>query len=228
MGRVLVIDGDGSRRVALASALGSESHDVELAGSLAAGLHLARTSLPDVVIVESMLPDGDAVGLLARLRAEPTPVPPVVLVVSPSSAESDRVSAFEGGADDYVVRPFSTREVLLRVRALLRRVGSRARPADEVVALGPLRIDRYARKVALGGTPVTLTRREFDLLLRLVDARGRVLTRAVLVTELWPEDAGSLRVVDTTMKRIRRKVPWLAPRLRTVRGVGYELSDEDP
>lgn len=225
MPRVLVIDGDGSRRVALAAALAAAGHDIELAASAAAGLPLARTSTPDIVLVEAAIPDGSGPAVCARLREEQTTSATLVVVVGASNAEPDRVAAFEAGADDYVVRPFSTRELLLRIRALMRRASRRRIPSD-IVALGPIQIDRHARRVSVDGGRVELTRREFDLLLRLVDGRGRVLTRTALVSELWPEDAGSLRVVDTTLKRLRRKLPWLVARLRTVRGVGYEIHEE--
>ncbi|MBS2013199.1 MAG: response regulator transcription factor [Deltaproteobacteria bacterium] len=221
---MLVIDGDGSRRIALATALGGEAHDVELAASLTTGLHIARTSQPDLVIVDAAVRDSDGVGACARLRAESATAGAIVLVIGASLDEADRVAAFEDGCDDYVVRPFSTRELMLRVRALLRRT-PRKRPPADVVSVGPMTIDRHARKVAVSGERVPLTRKEFDLLLRLVDARGRVLTRNLLVAELWPEDATSMRVVDTTLKRIRKKLPWLSQKIRTVRGVGYELDD---
>jgi len=224
MGRVLVIDGDGPRRIALATALGGDAHDVELAASLVTGLHIARSSQPDLVVVDASLADGDGIGACARLRAESATTNALVLMIGASFEEGVRVSAFEQGCDDYVVRPFSTRELLLRIRALLRRTQRRRPPAD-VVTVGPITIDRHARKVSASGERVTLTRKEFDLLLRLVDARGRVLTRSVLVSELWPEDSTSMRVVDTTLKRLRKKVPWLSERIRTVRGVGYELDD---
>lgn len=224
MGRVLVIDADGPRRISLATALGGDAHDVELAASLVTGLNVARTSLPDLVVVDASLADGDGMGACARIRADTATTNALVLVIGSSTDEADRVAAFEQGCDDYVVRPFSTRELLLRIRALLRRTPRRRAPAD-VVTVGPLVIDRHARKVSSDGARVDLTRKEFDLLLRLVDARGRVLTRNVLVAELWPDDAASMRVVDTTLKRIRKKLPWLSDRIRTVRGVGYELDD---
>lgn len=224
MGRVLVIEGDGSRRIALATALGSEAHDVELAASLVTGFQVARTSQPDLVVVDAAIADADGVSACARLRADPATSNALVLVIGSSIHEADRVAAFEQGCDDYVVRPFSTRELMLRVRALLRRTPRRRPPAD-VVSVGPMTIDRHARKVSVSGARVLLTRKEFDLLLRLVDARGRVLTRNLLVAELWPEDATSMRVVDTTLKRIRKKLPWLSEKIRTVRGVGYELDD---
>ena len=139
--------------------------------------------------------------------------------------EGARVAAFEAGADDYVIRPFSTRELLLRVRALLRRVRVRT-PPDRIV-LGSVTIDRGTRRVSVGGESVALTKRELDLLLRLVDGRGRVLGRNTLVADVWPEHTPSERVVDTTLKRLRKKLPALGRRIRTIRGVGYELADDE-
>ncbi len=140
--------------------------------------------------------------------------------------ELARVAAFEAGADDYVVRPFSTRELLLRVRALLRRVHSRT-PRDTTV-FGSVTIDRGTRRVTADGVSVPLTRRELDLLLRLIDGRGRVLGRETLVAHVWADENPSERVVDTTLKRLRKKLPVLGRRIRTIRGVGYELSEDDP
>src|SRR5688500_14173617 len=156
MGRVLVIDGDAARRVALATALGAVPHEVEIAATAATGSYLARMSRPDLVIVEHALPDGTSADILAVLRRDPPAARTLALVVSASGEEADRVAAFEAGADDYVARPFSTRELLLRVRALLRRVRVRAPP--EVISLGPVRIDRGSRRVTVDGTKVALTR----------------------------------------------------------------------
>jgi two-component system phosphate regulon response regulator PhoB len=225
MGRVLVIEGDAQLRVALATALGAEGHEVEVTASVSTGVIVARSSVPDLVLLGAVLPQSTAAEAVAAIRKERANAGALILVVSTSSAESDRVTAFEAGADDYVVTPFSTRELLLRVRALLRRARRRAPP--EVIRLGTLTIERLARRVTVDGARVSLTRREFDLLMRLVDGRGRVITRGTLVAELWPEDAPSSRVVDTTLKRLRRKMPGLATRIRTIRGVGYELEVDE-
>lgn len=225
MGRVLLIDGDAARRVALAGALGAGSHEVEIAAAVATGTYVARVSRPDLVIVESVLPDGTGAEVCATLRRDPLTARTLVLVLGPDGDEVDRVVAFECGADDYVSRPFSMRELLLRVRALLRRI--RLSPPPSIVAVGDVRIDRGTRRVTLEGATVPLTRREFDLLMRLVDGRGRVLDRETIVADVWPEDAPSQRVVDTTLKRLRRKLPTVGRRIRTIRGVGYELTEDD-
>ena len=122
MGRVLLVDGDNGRRVALASALEAGMHEVEIAASAVTGTYVARVSRPDLVIVESVLPDGTSAELCAALRREPLTSRMLVMVMSSSMSEGERVAAFEAGADELVARPFSIRELLLRIRALLRRV----------------------------------------------------------------------------------------------------------
>lgn len=229
MGCVLVIDGDSQRRLALAAALGTEHHDVELTATAKIGIHVASAGRhPDLVIVDAVLEDGTAAEVCAALRRGQATAHVLVMVLSTLGSEVERIAAFEAGADDYVTRPFSMRELLLRARALLRRLAPPPPPPAavpaETIEVGTVRIDRAARRVTAGGIAVALTRRELDLLLHLVDARGRVLTREAIVADLWPGDSPSERVVDTTLKRLRSKVPALARHLRTVRGVGYELT----
>lgn len=222
---LLVIDGDAARRVALAAALGAGLHEVETASGVETGMGVARVSRPDLVLVESLLPDGTSGDACTALRREPLTARVLVLVLGSGGDEAEHIAAFEAGADDYVSRPFSMRELVLRIRALLRRVRLSVPP--ELIALGAVRIDRGTRRVTLAGAAVPLTRREFDLLMRLVDGRGRVLARETIVADVWHEDAPSQRVVDTTLKRLRRKLPAIGRRIRTIRGVGYELTIED-
>lgn len=220
MARVLVIDRDPSLRVALASALTTEGHEVETASSSQAGLALARASTPDVVVFDVL--SDDAGGDVCRaLRSDPIVSRATLLVLTAARDEEHRVAAFEAGADDYLAKPHSMRELVLRVRALARRRS--LPPPTEVVAVGRLRIDRAARRVDVGGLAVDLTRREFDVLEFLADRAGRVQTRDALVSRVWGEIADSGRVVDTTIKRLRKKLGDAAPVIRTVRGVGYKL-----
>lgn len=220
MARVLVIDRDPQWRLSLAGALTAEGHEVETASSSQAGLALARVSPPDVVIVD-LLSDGSSDDLCRALRSDPIVSRATLLVVSSADDEEHRIAAFEAGADDYLAKPYSIRELALRVRALARR---RSRPPPtEVLAVGTLRIDRAARRADVAGLAIDLTRREFDVLAFLADRAGRVQTRDVLVSEVWGEIADSGRVVDTTIKRLRKKLGDAAPAIRTVRGVGYKL-----
>ncbi|HVJ92771.1 MAG TPA: response regulator transcription factor [Labilithrix sp.] len=221
MSRVLVIDADASLRAALASALTEAGHEVEAASSGTSGLALARVSAPDVVVFDIALPDGDGVELCRAMRKDSSVGRAALLVLTAGSEEERRVAAFESGADDYLLKPHSMRELLLRVRALARRRSFP--PPTEVLSVGALQIDRAARRVSVGGAPIVLTRREFDVLLCLADRAGRVQTRDALVATVWGEIADSGRVVDTTIKRLRRKLGTAGPSICTVRGVGYKL-----
>jgi two-component system phosphate regulon response regulator PhoB len=228
MARVLVIDGDAPLRAALSGALTAAGHEVETASSGQAGLALARASTPDVVVFDLVLSDGEGIDLCRALRADPS-VGRAALFVLASGDEERRVSAFEAGADDYLAKPHSMRELVLRVRALARRRSKP--PPSEVLAVGTLRIDRAARRVDIAGRAIELTRREFDVLLYLADRMGRVQTRDALVAHVWGELPDSGRVVDTTIKRLRKKLAQdpsssseaTAVTIRTVRGVGYKL-----
>jgi two-component system phosphate regulon response regulator PhoB len=221
MARVLVIDGDAPLRSAIAGALTSAGHEVETVGSGQAGLALARASRPDVVIFDLSVADGEGVGLCRSLRSDPAAGRAALVVLSAEGEEERRVAAFEAGADDYLVKPHSMRELVLRVRALARRKSKP--PSIEVVVVGSLRLDRAARRIDVAGAAIELTRREFDVLAYLAERAGRVQTRDALVVHVWGEIADSARVVDTTIKRLRKKLGGAAPSIRTVRGVGYKL-----
>lgn len=226
MARVLLVDGDAALRAELTTLLTVAGHDVEVASNAQAGVAVARASRPNVVIFDLELPDGSGTELCRTLRNDPAAGRLALMVLAKASTEDDRVAAFEAGADDFVAKPASMRELLLRVRALARRRSSNAPSPTDTVVLGPLRIERAARRVDLQGKNVELTRREFDVLLHLADRAGRVQTRDALVADVWGEVADSGRVVDTTIKRLRKKLGDDAPPIRTVRGVGYKIVAE--
>ena len=230
-GRVLLIDGDPQRRLALAAELGTECYDLEIAATARVGLHIAVTSRPDLVIFHAGVPDGTGAAICAQLRDDQATASVLVLVISPATAsEPERLAAFEAGADDHVTIPVSARELRLRARALLRRLhgSTSVGRATEIIDIGAVRIERIARRVTRSGIRVALTRRELDLLIHLADARGRVRTREEIVAALWHGADPSHRVVDGTLKRLRAKLPELIPYLRTVRGRGYELLERYP
>lgn len=222
MVRVLVVDGDPTVRASLTSALASAGHDVESASSGTAGLAIARASRPQVVIFDLALADIGGLDLARSIRRDVTTGAPLLVVLSAQTGEEERVAAFEAGVDDYVVKPHSTRELLLRVRALSRRKSDP--PKVESLKIGKLRIDVAARQAWSDEKRVDLTRREFDVLLMLAERAGRVQTREVLVADIWGDDVShSGRIVDTTIKRLRRKIASADCEIKTVRGVGYKL-----
>jgi DNA-binding response OmpR family regulator len=177
----------------------------------------------DLVLLDLTLPDSDGVELFREIRRRRT-VP--VIMVTARDAEADRVLGLELGADDYVTKPFSPRELVARVRAVLRRGDNAGSEAVEgPIAAGDLRIDPGAREVTAAGSPVDLTRMEFDLLSYLLARPGRVLSRTHLLEAVWgyPGDVDS-RTVDVHVAQLRRKLGELCP-VRTVRGVGYKAEN---
>ncbi len=222
MARLLVIDEDPALRAQLTVALATAGHEVEATGTAAAALTLVRALRPNVVIVGLSLSDPSGIELCRALRAPaPAAPPPSLLVLTSVDEEDQRVAAFEAGADDVVAKPVSVRELLLRIQALTRR-RRRLRP-DDLLVFGELRIDPAARKVQAAGNSVILSRREFDLLLHLATRAGRVQTRDALLGDVWGESNDSGRVVDTTVKRLRKKLGRVGASIETVRGFGYRL-----
>jgi DNA-binding response OmpR family regulator len=172
----------------------------------------------DIVLLDLMLPDADGVDLFRQIRARRR-LP--VIMVTARDAEADRVLGLELGADDYVTKPFSPRELVARVRAVLRR-GTTDADAPAAIDVGDVHVDLESREVTVAGRPVELTRREFDLLAHVLGHPGRVFTRAQLLEAVWdyPSDVDT-RTVDVHVAQVRRKLGDACP-LKTVRGVGYK------
>ena len=223
MARILVIDNDSTTLAVLEDRLRRLGHDVTLARGGAEGIRLAAALSPELVILELALPDVSGTEVCRALRGGLVERRPGLLVVSSRGDEVDRIVGFELGADDYVVKPFSERELLLRVRAVLRRA---APPPSEPEAfeLGELRVDRDAHRAWLAGREVPLTALEFRLLVVLHQARERVLTRESLLDAVWGADGrSSARAVDTAVKRLREKLGGAGDLIETVRKVGYRF-----
>jgi DNA-binding response OmpR family regulator len=184
-----------------------------------AGLDAVRRLRPVAVVLDVGLPDLDGVEVCRRLRAEGDWTP--VVFVTARDDEVDRVLGLEIGADDYLTKPFSPRELVARVRAILRRSQGPRRP--DVLGCGEVELDTGARTVTVGGRPVALTATEFNLLATLLGARGRVLGRAELLAQAWSQpDYGSSRTVDVHVAQLRAKLGDACP-VETVRGVGYRV-----
>ena len=219
MADVLLIDSDETAISALVPALLEAGHAVRVARTGAGGLVGARAQRPDLVLLEALLPDISGTEVCRSLKSDDATREAFVVFVSAKSADVDRVVALELGADDYVAKPFSVREIVLRVSAVLRRI-SRNGPGRPTA--GPLSIDRAAHRVFVHGRDVNLTALELRLLCALSDGGSRVQSRDSLLRDVWGQDRGvTTRTVDTHVKRLRKKLGTAAGCIRSVRGVGY-------
>ncbi len=190
-------------------------------------LEAVRVQLPQLVLLDVMLPGEDGNRLLARLRQAPRPRRLPVIMVTARGEEMDKVQGLDGGADDYIVKPFGVMELLSRVRAVIRRAGDEQSPQTEL-AVGELRMDVARHRVFVKGRDVTLTHMEFELLRYLLINRGIALTRERLLDAVWGVDyPGDTRTVDVHMRTLRVKLGEASRCLQTVRGVGYRLEDAD-
>ncbi|MFN8589089.1 MAG: response regulator transcription factor [Candidatus Eisenbacteria bacterium] len=186
------------------------------------GLEQIFAARPDVVILDLMLPGRNGLEILREVRAEPATADLPVLVLTARGAEMDKLLGFEHGADDYLTKPFSPREVVARVRALLRR--ARPQSAGAALVRGALRVDFDAREVVLAGQKLVLTPREFDLLAFLAKHPGRVVSRDELLRKVWGYDyLGETRTVDVHVRRLRMKLGDDATWIETVTGSGYKF-----
>jgi two-component system, OmpR family, phosphate regulon response regulator PhoB len=226
MGKVLVIDDEADLREILRYALVDDGHKVQLAETGAAGINRAFEWVPEVVLLDLMLPDIAGTDVCRILKKDSRTSAARVIMVSAKGEEADRIAGFELGADDYVVKPFSTRELLLRVGAHLRRTKTvSGGNGDSELAFGGIRVERESHRVFAGETEVMLTALEFKLIVLLIERRERVQTRGSLLTDVWGFDSEiETRTVDTHVKRLREKLGALGDYIQTVRGVGYRLS----
>jgi two-component system, OmpR family, phosphate regulon response regulator PhoB len=224
MAKVLVVDDEQDLRTVLVYALQEAGHTTEAAATGASALTRAFEWGPEVVLLDLMLPDISGTDVRRMLKQDPRTKGARVIMLSARGEEPDRIRGFEQGADDYVVKPFSTRELLLRISALSRRRDSAAPPGT--LAFGGIQLDREAHRVTCNGSEVSLTALEFKLLALLLERRERVQTRDSLLSDVWGIDAEvETRTVDTHVKRLREKLGALGDHIQTVRGVGYRLSD---
>ena len=226
--RILVTDDDQAVRDSLERALRFHGYDVELAVDGADALTRTRDHPADLVILDVMMPGIGGLEACRWLRASGDRTP--VLMLTARDAIQDRVAGLDAGADDYLVKPFALQELLARVRALLRRAVSEPSGPPDTVSLGDLYLDRRARQVRLGDTPVELTRTEFNLLRVLLEHAGQVLTRSELFEQVWGYDLDrSSNSLDVYIGYLRRKLERDgAPRLvHTVRGIGFVLRESD-
>lgn len=194
------------------------------------GLELIRQELPDLVILDLMLPELDGMSVCKLLRADATTKSIPIIILTAKSEEADRVLGLEMGADDYVTKPFSPRELVARVRAVLRRSGNIEDGEPDIMEIGDIRMDLRQHLVKVRGEEVELTPKEFDFLKLLLLNPGRAFTREFLLEHLWGyEYFGDTRTVDVHVRRLRQKIEGDAAEplyLETVRGVGYRFRGE--
>ena len=236
MPRILVVDDEPAVTDLLAYNLRKAHYDVLIAADGRTALRLARESAPDLVLLDLMLPEVDGLDVCRELRRA-SQVP--IIMLTARGEEVDRVVGLELGADDYVCKPFSVRELMARVKAVLRR-GAPVPPGQAVLVpagqaaplAGPggLRLDVEQREASVGSARLDLSRLEFDLLHTLLAHAGRVLSREQLLEQVWGYDyPGDTRAVDSVVKRLRAKLRAADPRadcIAAVRGVGYKLRQE--
>ena len=218
--RILVIEDEPKLADYLKKGLSEQSHVVDLARDGVNGLHLALEGVYDLIVLDVMLPGVDGFGILASVREQKdTPI----LMLTARDAVEDRVRGLEGGADDYLVKPFAFSELLARVQALLRR-GRSQEPT--VLRLADLELDLARRRAQRGGRRLDLTAKEFSLLALLLRRQGQVLSRTTLAEQVWDMNFDSdTNVIDVAVRRLRGKLddPYDTKLLHTVRGMGYVL-----
>jgi two-component system phosphate regulon response regulator PhoB len=224
MAHVLIVDDEADLASLVEFNLQQEGLQTSVAGTGTEALALARVRAPDVIILDLMLPDISGKEVCRRLRADPKTANIPIVMLTARGEEGDRVAGFEVGADDYVTKPFSPRELVLRVRALLRRARSAA--SDPVLKVGLVSVDTASHRAWAGGVELALTALEFKLLLQFVTQPGRLQTREKLLADVWGITSPvETRTVDTHVMRLREKLGVARDAIETVRGAGYRLQD---
>ncbi len=227
MQRILIIEDEHDLADLIAFNLQNEGYGVTVANDGLAGLERALEAPPDLIILDLMLPSLLGTEVCKRLKGKSATAGVPVIMLTAKGEEIDRVVGFEVGADDYVVKPFSVRELMLRVRAILRRTGEPV-PAGALLTVGDLAIDTDRHQVTVGGEEVVLTTTEFKLLHILAERLGRLQSRETLLKDVWGYTyVGDTRTVDTHVTRLRTKLGAGGEMIRTVRGFGYKL-DPNP
>lgn len=224
--RILVVDDEAPIAESIAYSLRQEGYSVTVASDALECLEAARRDKPNLIVLDVMLPSGSGLDICRTLRKRNDLVP--IILLTARAEEADRVVGLELGADDYVTKPFSMRELVARVRTVLRRATPSTDDASPAIRVGDLSIDSASREVLVGADAVELTAKEFDLLRFLAASPGRVFTRQLLLDRVWGADAYvDERTIDVYVRWLRSKIeadPAHPERIVTVRGVGYKLA----
>ena len=225
MARVLVVEDNLDIANLIKHYLEGAGHTIEQLASGREVLPRVRQAAPDLIVLDLMLPGMDGLMVCQALRQDASTAAVPVIMLTARGEESDRIRGLELGADDYIVKPFSPKEMVARVAALLRRI-ERPKTASRTLRHGPLTMDLDRHVVQIGAEDVRLTAKEFLLLQYLIEHRGRVLSRDLLLTDVWGyQYTGGTRTVDVHVRRLREKIPLLATALTTIKQFGYKLDD---
>jgi DNA-binding response OmpR family regulator len=226
MPKIVIIEDEATLREELADNLREDGYDVQVSDNGEKGLSLIRSVLPDLIVLDIMLPDLDGLSVCRLVRRDTTTAHIPIIMLTARGTEVDKIVGLESGADDYIVKPFGLGEFLARVRAVMRRATGRPAAQDELIA-GDLRIDVSGRRIFLRSEELRLSHKEFDLLMELLRNRGAVLSRDLILTKVWGYDYfGDKRTVDVHIRWLREKIeedPSNPTRIVTVRGVGYRF-----
>ena len=224
--RVLIIEDEPDIRKTIDYNLSKESYEVIQAASIEEGEKALASNKIDVIILDLMLPDGSGLTLCRDIKSEPSTKNIPVIILTAKTEEVDRVVGFELGADDYVTKPFSVRELILRVKAILKRGASTEIKTDNVQdSFGELTLNYDEHQAYINNEEISLTALEFKLLKHLVNRKGRVQTRDQLLEDVWGYSSNvTTRTVDTHIKRLREKLGTVGEHIQTIRGVGYRFS----
>jgi DNA-binding response OmpR family regulator len=223
--RILVVEDDRDIAELIAHSLGKAGYDTHKVTSGPDALASARSAAPDAIVLDLMLPGLDGLDVCRALRADPATAGIPIIMLTARAEEADRVAGLELGADDYVTKPFSAKELVARVGALLRRAGRPMRPPS-VLRYRSIEVDVGRHRVTSGQEDIRLTAKEFLLLRYLIENKGRVLSRDVLLSDVWGyQYTGGTRTVDVHVRRLREKIPLLNDALETVKQFGYRLTE---
>lgn len=228
MSRILVVEDEKDIAELIAHYLQRAGHVVDRLSSGSGAVTRVKESSPDLIVLDLMLPGMDGLLVCQALRGDPATAAVPIIMLTARGEESERIAGLELGADDYMTKPFSPRELSARVAALLRRVQRPPSAATgERLTYGPIVIDVERHSVQADGDEVKLTAKEFLLLQYLVEHRGRVLSRDLLLTDVWGyQYTGGTRTVDVHIRRLREKLPFLSDAIVTVKQFGYRLEEE--
>jgi DNA-binding response OmpR family regulator len=229
MSRILVVEDDADIASLIVHYLTPAGHESEVVATGSDALAAARRRLPDLVILDRMLPGLDGLEICRAMRADSELGPVPILMLTARAEEVDRIAGFETGADDYVTKPFSPKELVARIGALLRRVRRGPADGERILRYGPLVVDIERHVVTDADREVRLTAKEYMLLRYFLEHRGRVLSRDLLLSDVWGyQYTGGTRTVDVHVRRLREKLPVLVQAVETIKQFGYKLKADGP